>query len=545
MDNKLNNFLKTVSPIFNGKKFEIPYPTINAEERLKIRTSHRNERFIYRRKSDVDGKQLISIYSPEKPYKIYPQDYWFSDKYDPLEYGRNFGFSRGFFEQFMELKLEVPRANMVTMQNENSEYTTGTAFCRNCYLINSSEHCEDCYYGKLFQNSKDCVDCSYIYDSEICYECFNVRGLYNCKFVYNSTNSSDCSYCDNISRCKNCFLCTSLTGKEYYFKNKKCTKYEYEEKIKKFIDGFNAQEEALSEFDELRKQRIYKYAEILNCENCTGDFLKNSKNCHNAFDVVDSEDCLNLHVGVNCKDIYDSSNMYEGPELSYMTLGVIATNNCHFCIYVFNCSDMWYCDICYNSSDCFGCVGLKNQKYCIFNKKYTKEEYEKMVAKIIEHMQKAGEWGQFFPKEHSPFGYNESLANEYLPLNKDEALKQGFTWSDYEKPLVEVSQSIEADEVPDNIEDVDDDILQKAINCEETGRPFVITSPELRFYKKNNIPLPSKHPDVRYDERIALRKPRKLWKRKCDKCGVEITSVFEKDAPEKVYCEKCYLKEIH
>ena len=32
--------------------------------------------------------------------------------------------------------------------------------------------------------------------------------------------------------------------------------------------------------------------------------------------------------------------------------------------------------------------------------------------KIIEHMKKTREWGQFFPKEHSCFSYNESTAHE-------------------------------------------------------------------------------------------------------------------------------------
>ncbi|NIA02553.1 MAG: hypothetical protein GWP15_04155, partial [Nitrospirae bacterium] len=399
--------------------------------------------------------------------------------------------------------------------------------------------------GKLLQNCTDCVDSSYVYDSEICYGCFNVRALYNCIFVYNSSNSSDCFYCDNVTGCKNCFLCTNLNGKEYYFKNEKCTKDEYQDKIKEYVAGYEAQKKALTEFSGLRKESIYKYAEVVNCENSTGDFLKNSKNCHNAFDVVDSEDCLNLHVGVKCKDIYDSSNMYEAPELSYMTLGVIKTFNCHLCLYVFNSSDMWYCDTCFNCSDCFGCVGLRNKKYCIFNKQYDKEQYEQLVAQIIESMQKNGEWGQFFPKKSSLFGYNETLANEYLPLNKEEALANGFKWSDYEKPLVEVSQSTEASELTDKIEDVPDDILKTAIKCEITGRPFVVTSAELKFYRLSKLPLPRKHPDVRYDERIALRKPRKLWERNCDKCGDLVSSVFDKESPEKIYCEKCYLEEVY
>jgi hypothetical protein len=66
-------------------------------------------------------------------------------------------------------------------------------------------------------------------------------------------------------------------------------------------------------------------------------------------------------------------------------------------------------------------MGLKNQQYCIFNKQYTKEEYEIIVAKIIAHMVVIGEWGEFFDPSLSPFGYNETLAMEYYPAEMQNA----------------------------------------------------------------------------------------------------------------------------
>ena len=91
-----------------------------------------------------------------------------------------------------------------------------------------------------------------------------------------------------------------------------------------------------------------------------------------------------------------------------------------------------YC--CQNVSNLFGCVGLRNKEYCILNKQYTKEEYEKLVAKIIQQMQKTGEWGQFFHPALSPFGYNETVAEEYYPSTAEQVRKQGFNRSTYEAP---------------------------------------------------------------------------------------------------------------
>ncbi|HRI36255.1 MAG TPA: hypothetical protein PK765_04235 [bacterium] len=83
---------------------------------------------------------------------------------------------------------------------------------------------------------------------------------------------------------------------------------------------------------------------------------------------------------------------------------------------------LYYCESCNATKDCFACVGLRNKQYCILNKQYTKEEYEALVPKIIDHMRSTGEWGEFFPSRLGLFGYNESVGNDYFPLSKEEAL---------------------------------------------------------------------------------------------------------------------------
>lgn len=193
----------------------------------------------------------------------------------------------------------------------------------------------------------------------------------------------------------------------------------------------------------------------------------------------------------------------------------------------------------------FACIGLKNKSYCILNKQYTKEEYETLVPKIIEHMIKIGEWGEFFPSSLSPFGYNETVAAEYFPLSKELALQDGrFNWSDYEPPFPKADKVIPVDKLPDDIKDIPDDILNWAIECEVTGKPFRIIKPELEFYRKHHLPIPRRHPDQRHMDRMALRNPRKLFERKCDKCQSPMITTYAPDSPETVYCEACYNKEV-
>ena len=57
-----------------------------------------------------------------------------------------------------------------------------------------------------------------------------------------------------------------------------------------------------------------------------------------------------------------------------------------FCEESVDSSSVQYCQILRNSSDAFGCIGLRNKQYCILNKQYTKQEYEELVPKIISHM---------------------------------------------------------------------------------------------------------------------------------------------------------------
>ena len=79
-------FYDKISPTFNGKKFPIPTPTLCPEEREKRRLIRKNERKLYKRTCDATGKQIISIYSPDKPYKVYDQQIRRSDQRDPMRY---------------------------------------------------------------------------------------------------------------------------------------------------------------------------------------------------------------------------------------------------------------------------------------------------------------------------------------------------------------------------------------------------------------------------------------------------------------------------
>lgn len=155
-------------------------------------------------------------------------------------------------------------------------------------------------------------------------------------------------------------------------------------------------------------------------------------------------------------------------------------------------------------------------------------------------MQSDGEWGKFFPITYSPFGYNESLANEHFPLSEQEARTQGYHRMS-ESYHVNIPQGIETIAGKNGFEGhSDEEMLSKAILCEVTNEPFRIIKQELAFYKKMGIPLPTKHPQQRHKERFAKVLPKKLRHRQCANCAKEVLSPYTPERKEKIVCNECY-----
>jgi hypothetical protein len=106
----------------------------------------RNEKKLYKRKCDLTGKDIVSVYAPDSLYKVYSQREWLSDSWNPMDYGRNFDFNLPFFQQFDDLLHEVPRTSLYNVSNENSDFNNYTDHCKNTYLCFFSNTIENSYY---------------------------------------------------------------------------------------------------------------------------------------------------------------------------------------------------------------------------------------------------------------------------------------------------------------------------------------------------------------------------------------------------------------
>jgi hypothetical protein len=498
--------------------FGVPLPDTNRQERLRLLMANRNEWKLYRRKCDFSGDEIISAYPPDSPFKVYKNEVWWGSDWDAMEYGRDFDFNRPFFEQFKELQKDVPRVYQ----------------------------CEDIYYSYWMVHDKDVFDCAATYESTLCYNCIAANKCYQCIMVEKAENCNECYFSHQLRGCDHCLFCTNLANKNYHLFNKPCSKEEFEEAKNKILNGsWKSWKEAMNKYLKIREKAVHRYVHTVNCEDCTGDHTHNCRNCDNCFDSFDSEDCVN---GISIDRSKIISNVYStgwpGCEGVYMSSVIRGSKEIAFCAYTWFSGSMRYCDSCNGCDSCFGCIGLQHKTHCIFNKQYGKEEYEELSGRIIEHMKQAGEWGKFFPPSLSPFGYNDAIASDFFPLNKEEALGMGFNWCDYESEPPSAEKNISADKLPDNIKDIPDDVLNWAIECETCGKLFKMVPQELKFYREFGIPIPRSCSSCRHRVRFNMRNLPKLYSRSCDKCNKDVKSTYSPTRPEKIYCKECFRKEM-
>lgn len=551
-------FYEKISPVLNGKKHPLPPPGLCPDCRQQRRQAFRNERNLYNRSCDKCRKEIISIYSPDKPFTVYCQTCWWAEAWDATELGLPIDPHKPFWEQYKILQSRVPRIALYVRNNENSDYTNFSEHVKDSYLSFSFGFSENILYSNWLLKDRDCMDCYSLSESELCYECQDARKCYNSRFVINCAGCIDSAFLYDCKNCRNCLFSTGLTNKQYYVSNKPVGKEEFEKQYQRIFDGtLPALTKAREYFRTFLQKVPHRATLMVGAENSVGDVLHYSKNLQYCFNVLDSQDSSYCYDSVALSDCWDTYESVLHCQLLYDTQEALRTQSSRFSSVVYDGYEMNYCDSCYSCKNCFGCIGLRQKEYCILNRQYSKEEYEKLVGQILEGMSQRKEWGEFFPTNLSPFGYNETMAQVFYPLSKEQAREQGFGWSDYESPKPEVKKVITTEQMarlPLDIGKVPDDILDWALTCKVSGKLYRIIKPELQFYRDQRLPIPHKHPDMRHQERMASRNPRKLWTRPCG-CSIaahghpaehkEVQTTFAPDRPETIFCEECYLKEVY
>lgn len=520
-----------------------PLPTLCRGCRLQRKMAWRNERYLHHRTCDACQKSMLSVYPKGTPFPVYERSCWWGDSWDAASHGRAFDFSRPFFEQYRDLLHVVPRQALNLQKSENCDYCNFAFESRNCYLCQCCYNSESLLYSYWLLECKDCIDCSYCFSSERCIQCTDCNHGYNCFFCVLSHTCTDCTFLYDCRGCTACFGCVGLRRKSYCLFNEQLTKEKYMQRLQEFDPQNPLHLSAIKKrMNSLKAEHPHLFSVQEKTEHCTGDYIFESKDCMDCFQIYRSHDCINVQ-DAESKDALDC--YHPGwSELTYETYSSVSIVNSAFSVQCWTGNDVYYSDNCQSCSYCFGCISLRNKKYCILNKQYSKEEYDALIPRIRKHMEKSGEWGLFFPIALSPFPYNESMAQVEFPLLREEVEKRGWEWAP-ETGTTTGKETTIWDRIPARIADVPSSITQEILACTLCKKNYKIIPQELARYKDASLLLPQQCPDCRFMERLKTRNPRKLWSRKCAKCGKGIETTYSPDRPEIVYCEECYLKQVY
>lgn len=573
---KDKKLLDKISPKIWWEKIDLLLPDECPKCRQIQRLIFRNENNLYKVKSSVSWKPLISVFSPDLWLNIYS----FDEFYNSNEFSKEIEIWSDLNENLKNLLHKLPQLHL---QNwpimENSEYNNLSWRLKNCYL------CYDCWWIEnalycwfIWPWSHDIVDCFDWARLQNSYEvtwASDMNKSYYCNAV---DNCFECYFCENASNLSYCIWCKDVNNKEYYIFNKSVSKEDFEQfKAKYFNWSYSWLQEFLKLYNDFRNNiESIPNSVNYNTENVVWEHMVSAKNIFWWWFTYRSEDSRYTYFCDDVTDCMDTDFCVNNMQLCYQC---ITSYNCYNSISCLNLSDSkncYYCISCSWCSDCFWCYWLTNQQYCIFNKQYTKEEYEQMVQEIIKNLVKEWKWGNFLDSSLSLFPYNDTCANNLYPIEKSKdiswkisTINKDWTWTvmiledkfisraqldlwwekklnilfrtkDQEINVPTWIQSISIEEIPDKIDEIDDQILNKWIVCEETWRIFRVTKTELDFYKKHKIPFPRKHFWFRQIERARNRPSGRLFVVQCAGCGKKVFSIHDSNSKTRILCLDCF-----
>jgi len=546
-----------------GGEFEIEAEDINFLKMLRVpppnfcptcrrirRLTNMSYSQLFKRECDAPGhnESIISIFSKECPFLVYDYKYFIDDEFDPFSFGIKYENGNSPMETLLEFRKKFPVPSFLNRDPSsiNSEYSNGGRDLKNGYYVMACYHVEDAWYSLMIDKSRNVMDSYYIHDSEFVYNGINSDHLYKSSFIYFSSNCTDSNFLFDCRNCMNCFGCVNLRNAKYGVYNKKLTKEEYETFINS-ITPFSRKTitDSKERFWQLVKSLPMNGPRIIASDNVMGVKISNSRNLFDVTDSVNSENIRHSDGALSHKDSMDF--LYSGghSSLLYMDTNIgshssrvkfsISSKFCTDCEFIFNSK---------NLNNCFMCFGLQNKSYCILNKQYTEEEYFKIIDEIKTEMLKRGEYSDGPGFGFSAQAYNFSIGQILYPLTDKEI--QNFGGYVAQEPETNVGdlEILNIDQLPQIINEVKDDILNKAIRCEITSRPFKIILSELSFLRRMGLPLPTIHPSVRMENRWKISPVGKKYMTTCAKCDKKIESLFNPKEEFILYCEDCYKKEV-
>lgn len=287
-----------------------------------------------------------------------------------------------FQKAFNDLKVGFPKIPSLSLRSEKSPYGDYIIDCNNVYYAFDAVKCEDGFYLYDAYNSKNSIDC-YLADScELCHEVTDSSGCYNGSHLLGCEECVDCSYCISCMNCQNCFGSVCLSNKRYCFFNKQLSKEEYEKKVSEYMK-VKSSEEIFKEVKALEQSFVPKTPiELYNEDSNALHYAYHNKNCYYLSTSTGNEEAAYVFDSHREKNTFDTSYSVEN-ESCYELTDCVRSNGCFVGKDLAKCINCYFSENLVNCSDCIGCMYLSSKQYCILNKQYTKEEYEKIKNEIL------------------------------------------------------------------------------------------------------------------------------------------------------------------
>ncbi|MDP2630803.1 MAG: hypothetical protein Q8P56_05360 [Candidatus Uhrbacteria bacterium] len=520
------------------EQWGVPLSDLHPVERLRAPSAYWNTFNLYWTKDARTGQRILTNFDPEHFPVIYEGTYWMSADFDPREYGREFDFSRPFFEQWHELFLAVPKPSLTLFRCEDCSYCNYSIGCKHCYLTFNSLESENVHYSSLAFQCRDSIELFACTRCELCFHCIQSEDCYRALFVDFSARCTDSAFLYNCQDCAHCYQCSNIKNKHYCIRNEQYSQEEYNKMIERIdLQSFRVLEEETAVWNRFLADQPFRAERVVNCENSDGTMLRNCHDCHNCFNLSDGENNVNSY-GQQLYDSVDASG-WEGAHHLMRSGGILSSRDIAFSMIIEHSFTVWYSMFLYQSHDCFGCYGLRKSEYCILNKQYTKDEYESLRARIIDHMKQTGEWGQYWPLSMSPYYYDDE-ALFFFPIDDELTKKLGAR----RRPVqMSHDEGMSIDLIPDHLGDFDDQWHNKTFLCKRTQRAFKITPQEGALHKKLRVALPriAWHARLEDNFKLVFILPHEAH---CAECGKEFSSLIDpSETARPLWCDACYLRE--
>lgn len=467
----------------------LPLPDWCLNCRLQLRLTFCNHHSFHPGRCSISGLHLETIYHPNSGITIVEPGLWRADEQAPWSRGRQYDFSRRFFEQFRELSLAVPRPASIALGESlirSNRVFECSGLIEGYDLVNCtiSTHCDRS--SRLVW----CIDCLGSNSLEQCIDCIDSSKLSGCTGSIRCSNLRDSDLCVDCHDSEFLLLCWNLSGKKYCILNRECTREEF---FRKKVELGMMRRTDRQVCDEVLEDIIF---------DNTPPERRRRLPPRSAEDLQEIERLFSFQADGSAAHSNIESIQASGAKIRY-------SHN------IFNCTDVAYSELCFDSSNLFGCSGLRGAQYAIFNRSCTRHEYEQELKKITGLMRESGELGRFFPAGHSPFAYNESAAQQYFPLKRQEAEEFGFNWRPQSPQGSQPDNGgqwpvIRASALPEEISEVADDVLHSQMECGACSNLYRIIASELHLYRSLNYPIPELCPECRYHRRLELQ-PAKIF----------------------------------